>query len=61
MSGKPERLAYNISEFCEAVGISRGLFYGLPSDQKPKMIKCGSRYLIPVDAVKAWLNQGVAA
>jgi excisionase family DNA binding protein len=61
MSTKPERLAFNISEFCEAVGISRGFFYALPEHQKPRMVKFGSRYLIPVDAVKAWLGEGVAA
>jgi excisionase family DNA binding protein len=57
----PERLAYNVDEFCRLVGISRGFFYKLPPEQRPREVRRGTRVLISAEAVKEWLRDGVAA
>jgi hypothetical protein len=57
-----ERLAYSISEFCQAVGVSRSYFYSLSQDAKPRMVKRGGRWFIPTDAAREWLSTaGIAA
>lgn len=58
----PGRLAYSISEFCQAVGVSRSYFYSLSDEAKPRMVKRGGRWLIPTDAAREWLSTaGIAA
>jgi excisionase family DNA binding protein len=56
-----ERLAYNIAEFCQLVGVSRSFFYALADDAKPRMTKRGGRWLIPVDAAREWVSGEAAA
>lgn len=57
-----ERLAYSISEFCQSVGVSRSYFYSLSDGAKPRMVKRGGRWLIPVEAAREWLSTaGIAA
>jgi excisionase family DNA binding protein len=58
-----ERLAYNIAEFCDLVGISRSYFYALADDAKPRMTKRGGRWFIPADAAREWVSgsEAVAA
>jgi excisionase family DNA binding protein len=51
-----ERLAYNIAEFCDLVGISRSYFYALADDAKPRMTKRGGRWFIPADAAREWVS-----
>ncbi|WP_441232648.1 transcriptional regulator [Bradyrhizobium sp. 1200_D9_N1_1] len=58
----PGRLAYSISEFCQAVGVSRSYFYTLSDEAKPRMVKRGGRWFIPTDAAREWLSTaGIAA
>ena len=58
----PPRLAYSISEFCQAVGVSRSYFYTLSDEAKPRMVKRGGRYFITTDAARDWLSTaGLAA
>ncbi|MCK1553147.1 transcriptional regulator [Bradyrhizobium sp. 177] len=58
----PGRLAYSISEFCQAVGVSRSYFYSLSDEAKPRIVKRGGRLFIPVDAAREWLSTaGIAA
>lgn len=56
-----DRLAYSISEFCDACGISRSHFYSLSADQRPREVRIGGRRLIPADAAREFLNREVAA
>ncbi|MGD9924795.1 MAG: excisionase family DNA-binding protein [Variibacter sp.] len=56
-----ERVAFSITEFCQAVGISRTHFYALPAEQRPRMVACGQRWLIPAEAVRDWLNRSSQA
>jgi hypothetical protein len=51
-----ERIAYNVVEFCEAVGISRAFFYKLPMQDRPEMRQRGGRWLISVEVAKAWVR-----
>jgi hypothetical protein len=51
-----ERIAYNVMEFCEAVGISRAFFYKLPTEDRPEMTQRGGRWLISVEVAKAWVR-----
>jgi hypothetical protein len=37
-----QRVAYNVNEFCQAVGISRAHFYNLPVAERPRMVPCGA-------------------
>lgn len=53
----PPRVAYSISEFCQAAGISRSMFYALPADQRPREMRVGKRRLIPASAVNEWLSR----
>lgn len=46
---------FSIDEWCESVGIKRGLFYKLPSELKPESVKlCARRVVIepPADYLK---------
>jgi predicted DNA-binding transcriptional regulator AlpA len=52
-----ERLAYNIGEFCDFVGISRSYFYTLPEADRPRMTRRGSRWLISADAAREWVQR----
>lgn len=50
------RLNYEIDQFCEAAGITRGLFYKLKREGAgPKTIKVGRRHLVPVKAAEEWI------
>jgi predicted DNA-binding transcriptional regulator AlpA len=49
------RLALSISEFCEAHGISEGLFYKLKKQGKgPREMKVGARTLITFESAAEW-------
>jgi excisionase family DNA binding protein len=56
-----ERLAVNINEFCQLVGISRSTFYAMPADRRPVMISLGGkRWLISKAAITDWLSGKLA-
>ena len=61
MNGSPLRApgprlgAYSVSDFCEAHGIGRSLFYKLQSANKgPRTFKAGRRTLISDEAAAEW-------
>jgi predicted DNA-binding transcriptional regulator AlpA len=59
-----ERLAYDVPGFCEAVGISRSLFYDLQRDgDGPPITKLGDRHrrsLILAKDAQRWLEKRAA-
>jgi predicted DNA-binding transcriptional regulator AlpA len=49
------RLALSIAEFCEAYGISEGLFYKLKKKgEGPREMKLGARTLITLESAAEW-------
>jgi predicted DNA-binding transcriptional regulator AlpA len=52
------RLALSIPEFCEAHGISEGLFYKLKKQgEGPREMKVGTRTLITFEAAAEWRGE----
>ena len=51
----PAHLAYNLSEAAEAVNVSRPTMAALAKTEGFPAFRVGPRYLIPVDALNAWL------
>jgi len=49
-----EKDAMTIAEFCRRHGISRGMYYKLPRDQRPTEMRVGRRVLITREAAEAW-------
>lgn len=46
---------YTVSQFCEAYGISRNLFYRMLADGTgPKIMKLGRRTLVSFEAAETW-------
>ena len=58
------RLALSIPEFCEAHGISEGMFYKMKKQKKgltPREMKIGTRTLITFEAAAKWRAEREAA
>lgn len=51
-----ERVAYRIDEICKLTGLSRSTIYLEISAGRLRVIKCGNRTLVLVEACKAWLD-----
>jgi predicted DNA-binding transcriptional regulator AlpA len=52
-----ELLAYSVSGFCKAVGISQRTFYGLRErGEAPPMARIGRRTVIRREAAEQWLR-----
>jgi hypothetical protein len=50
-----ELAAFSVFGFCLAHGLSRSKFYGmLREGEGPRVMKCGTRTLISVEAARAW-------
>lgn len=50
-----ELAAFSVYGFCVAHGLSRSLFYSLRrAGAGPRIMKCGARTLISVEAAQAW-------
>ena len=50
-----ELAAYNVLGFCLAHGLSRSTFYALRhAGAGPRIMKCGRRTLISIEAAQAW-------
>lgn len=45
---------YLIKDWCKRVGISRSMFYILPSEVKPRLVKIGRRVVV-FEKPKDWL------
>lgn len=50
------RLAYGISQACEATGMGRSFIYQEISEGRIPTFKIGTRTLIAADDLKTWLN-----
>jgi len=47
--------AFNVTGFCLAHGVSRSLFYRMRrSGAGPRIMKCGARTLVSVEAARVW-------
>ena len=58
----PEKLAFTVGQFCNAVGFSRRTLYTLwERNQGPPRFNVGSRVLIPREGAEAWLRDLPAA
>jgi predicted DNA-binding transcriptional regulator AlpA len=59
-----QKLAFSVSEFCEAHSISRSLFYKLLSNGKgPRLSRVGNRRLVTAEDAAEWrrsLAEGTA-
>lgn len=56
----PERAALSVSQFCDALGIGRTLFYERLKLGQIKVLKVGTRTLVPVGEVQAFLDRASA-
>jgi hypothetical protein len=53
-----DRAAVGVTEFCDAHGISRALFYILAREGKaPRMMRVRGRVLISAEAAREWRDQ----
>jgi len=50
------KAALSVDQFVEAIGIGRTMFYKLVGLGKIKVLKVGTRTLVPVGEVEAFLN-----
>jgi excisionase family DNA binding protein len=51
-------LAYQVAQFCKAVGLGKTKFYELVRDGKIKTVVVGGRRLIPADEVHRLVREG---
>ena len=50
-----QRAAFSVDEFCAAHAITKPLFYKLlKAGQGPRIMKCGTRTLISIEAAADW-------
>lgn len=56
----PERLAYSLDEFLEAVPIGRTTMFRLISEGKLRTVTIGRRRFVPVDAADDLVRGGAA-
>ncbi|MEH6950618.1 hypothetical protein V4R08_04620 [Nitrobacter sp. NHB1] len=54
------RLAVSVSEFCRLTGSSKSYFYSLPDNERPKMVKRGGRFFIPIGEVHRFVGEVAA-
>ncbi len=52
----PPRLAFTLSEFCQAVGLSRTAAYAAIACGELQTLKIGRRRLVRATAAEAWLD-----
>lgn len=50
-----DRLAYRVTEFAEALGVSRSKGYEMVASGEVPSIRIGGSVRIPVDVAKQWL------
>lgn len=53
-----DRLALRVTEAATALGISRSKLYEAVRDKRLRVVRFGRRVLIPLDALKAFLDRG---
>ena len=58
----PDSLAYSVSGFCKAVGISPRTFWSLQKAANgPPLVRIGRRVLVRKEAAETWLKAREAA
>jgi excisionase family DNA binding protein len=55
---EPNRLAFRVKPFCEAVGIGRTKFYELVRNGKIKTVVIGGRRLVPAAEARRLIREG---
>ena len=55
LRASPEKLAYTVPEALYATGLGRTTLYALIAERKLRIIKVGSRTLIPADSLRDYL------
>jgi hypothetical protein len=55
-----DRDAYPIAEFCKRHDLSRGKYYQLPPEDRPREMRIGTRVLITREEAAAWRARMVA-
>jgi len=60
-SSTPTKAALTVNAFCEALSIGRTLFYERVRLGEIKVVKIGTRTLVPIGEVQAFLERAVAA
>ncbi|KQO59240.1 hypothetical protein ASF24_13855 [Methylobacterium sp. Leaf86] len=55
LRASPEKLAFTIQEAQHATGLGRSTLYVLIAEKKLRIIKVGSRTLIPADSLRGYL------
>jgi excisionase family DNA binding protein len=53
-----DRLALGVTEAAKLLGISRSKLYEAVRDKRLRVVRFGRRVLIPLDALKAFLDRG---
>lgn len=53
----PERVALSVEEAAEAAGLGRTLMFQLIGRGEIRSFKCGRRRLVPVDALREWVQR----
>ena len=53
----PLRLGHSVTEFCDAFGMGRTLFYKLVKEGRIHVIKAGRRTLVPHRELEEWLTR----
>ena len=57
-----DKQCFTVNEFCEAHRISRARFYEmLQQGSGPRILKCGSRTLVSIEAAAEWRRRMEAA
>lgn len=56
----PVPVTYNVDEAAQALRISRALLYQLIRSGRLRTVKIGSRRLVPVDALREYIDGGAA-
>lgn len=58
--GKLEKVALNMAEFAATMGIGRSKAFELSQHAGFPAVRLGRRIIIPIDALKAWLERQAA-
>lgn len=56
-----DRIAISVEEAAHMVGLSRAAFYPLVMAGDVPSVKVGSRRLVPVEALREWMDRQLAA
>ena len=56
-----QQLAYGgVDTMCQAIGISRSLYYKLPAEERPPHFMLGTKPIFPLTSTREWLTKQMA-